>query len=116
LKFTERLRELPFHETLAAGQSTTPGKGVEMRVQHNVWYVGALSEQIDRQLRRKLIVDKPVLLYRTEAGQVIALRDRCAFESHQSKAGSGTPPWLFRYAARASRGYSIAEAIARNRD
>jgi len=48
-----------------------------MRVQHNVWYVCALSEQIDRQLRRKVIVDEPILLYRTGAGQVIALRDRC---------------------------------------
>ena len=48
-----------------------------MIYQKNAWYVAALSKNVDRELRRRVIMDEPVLLYRTEGGDVVALFDRC---------------------------------------
>jgi len=48
-----------------------------MTFQRNVWYVAARPEDVDRELRRRVILDEPVLLYRTEKGEVVAMRDRC---------------------------------------
>ena len=48
-----------------------------MVYQKNAWYVAALSRDVDRELRRRVILDEAVLLYRTEAGEVVALFDRC---------------------------------------
>jgi len=48
-----------------------------MVFQHYVWYVAALPEQVDRQLRRRVILNEPVLLYRTEAGGIVGIKDRC---------------------------------------
>jgi vanillate O-demethylase monooxygenase subunit len=44
---------------------------------NNVWYCVALSEEISRQPFKRTICDEPVVLYRTEAGGVAALEDRC---------------------------------------
>ena len=43
----------------------------------NQWYVGARSEEIGRALLSRRLLDTPVLFYRTEAGQPVALADRC---------------------------------------
>lgn len=48
-----------------------------MQLQHDVWYVCALPDQIDRQLKRRVIAGEPMLLYRSEAGALVALKDRC---------------------------------------
>ncbi|MBR0755287.1 aromatic ring-hydroxylating dioxygenase subunit alpha [Bradyrhizobium jicamae] len=48
-----------------------------MIFQRNVWYVAAKSEDVDRQLRRRTILNEPVLLYRTERGEVAAMQDLC---------------------------------------
>src|ERR1700730_1600568 len=48
-----------------------------MVFQHCAWYVAALPEQVDRQLQRRIILNEPVLLYRTERGEVAAIKDRC---------------------------------------
>ena len=48
-----------------------------MMYQRNAWYVAALSRDVDRELRRRVIMDEAILLYRTEAGEVVALFDRC---------------------------------------
>lgn len=48
-----------------------------MTLQKNVWYVCSLGHEVDRDLRRRVIAGEPVLLYRTEAGEIVALRDQC---------------------------------------
>lgn len=48
-----------------------------MQMQYDAWYICALPEEIGRELRRRVILGHPVLLYRTEAGQPVALADRC---------------------------------------
>lgn len=43
----------------------------------NAWYVAAWSHEIGRSLTQRWIAGEPVVLYRTEAGSVAALEDRC---------------------------------------
>jgi phenylpropionate dioxygenase-like ring-hydroxylating dioxygenase large terminal subunit len=43
----------------------------------NAWYVAAWSKEIGRELTSRWITGEPVLLYRTEAGQIVAMEDRC---------------------------------------
>lgn len=43
----------------------------------NAWYVAAWSGEVGRSLLGRRLLDTPVVLYRTEAGEVVALHDRC---------------------------------------
>ena len=43
----------------------------------NAWYVAAWDHEITRSLKRRVILDEPVVLFRTDAGQAVALEDRC---------------------------------------
>lgn len=44
----------------------------------NQWYVAAFSDEVEQgKLFRRILLDAPVLLYRTEAGVPVALYDRC---------------------------------------
>ena len=43
----------------------------------NAWYVAAWDHEIGRDLLRRIILDEPVLLYRTTNGKPVALEDRC---------------------------------------
>src|SRR3546814_2311357 len=44
----------------------------------NQWYVAAFSREVQSgSPLRRVLLDTPVLLYRTEAGQPVALYDRC---------------------------------------
>tara|TARA_R110000787_G_scaffold137458_8_gene250327 strand:- start:10859 stop:11896 length:1038 start_codon:yes stop_codon:yes gene_type:complete len=43
----------------------------------NAWYVAGWSADIDRSLKRSTIIGQPVVVYRTEAGEAVALEDRC---------------------------------------
>lgn len=43
----------------------------------NRWYAAAWSGEVGRDLRSRTIMGDPVLLYRTEDGQAVALEDRC---------------------------------------
>jgi vanillate monooxygenase len=43
----------------------------------NAWYVAAWDHEIGRDMRRRIILDEPVVLYRTVEGKPIALEDRC---------------------------------------
>ena len=43
----------------------------------NAWYIAALDRQVDRSPQRRIILNEPVLLYRSEEGDVIALQDVC---------------------------------------
>jgi phenylpropionate dioxygenase-like ring-hydroxylating dioxygenase large terminal subunit len=43
----------------------------------NAWYVGATSAEVTNEPRRRVVLDDPVVLFRTESGQATALFDRC---------------------------------------
>ena len=43
----------------------------------NAWYVAAWDHEITRELRRRIILDQPVLLFRRDDGKPVALEDRC---------------------------------------
>jgi phenylpropionate dioxygenase-like ring-hydroxylating dioxygenase large terminal subunit len=43
----------------------------------NHWYVAARSSELGRALLGRQILNEPVLLYRTEAGEAVAIEDRC---------------------------------------
>lgn len=43
----------------------------------NAWYVAAWSSELLHSLRHLTIMDQPVLLYRTQAGEAVAMEDRC---------------------------------------
>jgi phenylpropionate dioxygenase-like ring-hydroxylating dioxygenase large terminal subunit len=44
---------------------------------YNCWWVAGFSHEIGRSLLARWILDTPVLLYRTEAGEAVAMEDRC---------------------------------------
>jgi vanillate O-demethylase monooxygenase subunit len=43
----------------------------------NAWYVAAWNHEITRSLKRRIVLDEPVVLFRTESGKPVALEDRC---------------------------------------
>ena len=43
----------------------------------NQWYVAAYSREIGRDLFARTILGEPIVFYRTEAGEPVALADRC---------------------------------------
>lgn len=53
---------------------TLPGRADYPR---NQWYIGALSSEVTRNPMHRILFDSPVVFYRTEAGEAVALFDRC---------------------------------------
>ena len=43
----------------------------------NAWYVGALSQEVTREPFQRFMLDEPLVFFRTEAGNPVALEDRC---------------------------------------
>jgi phenylpropionate dioxygenase-like ring-hydroxylating dioxygenase large terminal subunit len=43
----------------------------------NAWYVAAWDHEVTREMRRRIILDEPVVLFRTSDGVPVALEDRC---------------------------------------
>lgn len=43
----------------------------------NAWYVAAWDHEVTRTLKRRVILDEPVLLFRKDDGTAVALEDRC---------------------------------------
>lgn len=62
----------------ACGTTGGPYAGqVNANYPRNQWWVAATADEITRQPMRRWLLDLPVALYRTEAGAVVALDDRC---------------------------------------
>jgi vanillate O-demethylase monooxygenase subunit len=47
----------------------------------NHWYVAALAEEVGRQPLGRILLDEPVVLFRKESGDAVALEDRCSHRS-----------------------------------
>ena len=43
----------------------------------NAWYVAAWDHELSRSMLRRIVLDEPVVLFRTTEGQPVALEDRC---------------------------------------
>ena len=48
-----------------------------MALLRNTWYVAAWSGEVGSQCLARRILGEPLMLYRTSAGQPVALLDRC---------------------------------------
>jgi len=54
--------------------TTSPG---EMSFLRNAWYVAAWPDELGRAPLRRIFLNQPVVMYRTEAGVPVALTDSC---------------------------------------
>lgn len=80
---------LPNEATLRAAQAAS----ARMADRHTPflfddWYVAAFADEIGRTLLKRTLLGKPVVMYRTEAGQPVALDDRCAHRSYPLSASA----------------------------
>lgn len=53
----------------------------------NAWYVAAWSDEIGREPMRRVILDQPVVFYRTSGGGAVALEDRCCHRHYPLSRG-----------------------------
>jgi len=53
----------------------------------NAWYVAAWGREVGRTPLRRMFLGEPVVLYRTEAGDAVALEDRCAHRRYPLSEG-----------------------------
>jgi vanillate O-demethylase monooxygenase subunit len=44
---------------------------------HNQWYVGAYGHEVSRTIMERTLLDQPVVFFRTEAGEAVAMRGLC---------------------------------------
>jgi vanillate O-demethylase monooxygenase subunit len=51
------------------------------------WYVAATSDEVGRTPIGRRLLDRPVVLYRQESGEVVALEDRCAHRAYPLSKG-----------------------------
>src|SRR5215475_10200261 len=65
------LPRIPWEETMSSEESSSA-------FVLNNWYVVGLATDIAAAPLARRICNLPILFYRTEAGQVVALADRCA--------------------------------------
>lgn len=49
---------------------------------HEHWYVAGLSEEFGRELVARTLLEKSIVFYRTEAGELVALQNRCLHRSY----------------------------------
>lgn len=54
---------------------------------HDAWYVAAFSDEIGRELTDRWLLERNILFYRTEAGQVTAMQNRCPHRSFPLSKG-----------------------------
>jgi vanillate O-demethylase monooxygenase subunit len=51
------------------------------------WYVAATSEEVGQGLLARRLLGKPVVLYRRESGDIVAMEDRCIHRAYPLSAG-----------------------------
>jgi len=62
-------------------QWVPPVSKTDRNYPYNCWWVAGLSSEIEHKLLGRWLLDTPVLLYRTEDGQAVAIEDRCPHRS-----------------------------------
>ncbi|HHJ1300121.1 aromatic ring-hydroxylating dioxygenase subunit alpha [Pseudomonas sp. P1B16] len=73
---------LPTSNLIAhARKASEPMANRETPFIYNEWYVAAFDDEVGRHLLARRLLDRRVVMYRTEAGEPIALEDRCAHRS-----------------------------------
>lgn len=55
---------------------------------YNEWYVAAFGSEVSRELLPRILLDKRVVLFRTEGGEAVALSDRCAHRAYPLSLGT----------------------------
>ena len=55
---------------------------------YNEWYVAAFGSEVTRELLPRTLLDKRVVLFRTEGGEPVALSDRCAHRAYPLSLGA----------------------------
>lgn len=60
----------------------------------NMWYVAALSSELDDKPVAKMLLNEPVVLFRTQDGKAHALEDRCCHRSLPLSSGTMEPEGL----------------------
>ena len=53
----------------------------------NAWYVGAWDHEVTRAMKRRIILDEPVVFFRKDDGTPVALEDRCCHRQAQLSMG-----------------------------
>ena len=53
----------------------------------NCWYVAATSDEVGQDLLARRLLGVPVVLYRRESGDVVAMEDRCIHRAYPLSAG-----------------------------
>jgi phenylpropionate dioxygenase-like ring-hydroxylating dioxygenase large terminal subunit len=53
----------------------------------NCWYVAALAREVSREPLGRIFLNEPVVLFRTERGEAIALEDRCSHRNYPLHKG-----------------------------
>ena len=64
-----------------------PGRTRPAVAPTDCWYVLAPSDSVGRALRAYRVVGLPLVVFRTVAGQVVALHDRCVHRPYPLSAG-----------------------------
>ncbi|MBV8740435.1 MAG: aromatic ring-hydroxylating dioxygenase subunit alpha [Sinobacteraceae bacterium] len=54
----------------------------------NEWYVVALASELGRSLLKRRLLDRSLVMFRTQAGVAVALEDRCAHRSFPLSSGT----------------------------
>ena len=61
----------------AGGGWHAPTPQLHRNYPYNCWWVGAFSNEVGRDLLGRWLLDTPVLLYRRENGEAVAIENRC---------------------------------------
>lgn len=64
------------------------GRGSGPGLPADCWYAVAASSDVGRRLTAVRALDRPVALFRTTAGEAVALEDRCAHRAYPLSAGT----------------------------
>ncbi|MEM8917457.1 MAG: Rieske 2Fe-2S domain-containing protein [Pseudomonadota bacterium] len=56
-------------------------KYTDMPFAYRHWYVAGLVEEFGRELKARTLLDRSILFYRTEAGDLVAMQNRCLHRS-----------------------------------
>ena len=60
---------------------------IRLPLLYNHWYVAGLAEEFDTEPRAKTLLERSIVFYRTEAGELTALQNRCLHRSFPLSEG-----------------------------